>query len=305
MTQANPISQKTARVMRPPEGETPLRHVGPWELVRLVATGTQAEIYQARPVEAPREQPPAYAVKVLRPQWQEDRLAVALFHREAVAGRTICHPHVVPILAAGLAHPPQYLVMPWLHGTTLDTHLATGRRWDLPVILWIARQVAEALAAFHEAGWMHGDVKPGNIHLAPEGHVTLLDLGFARRQDEAGSAMNRCVMGSCAYLAPEMITSTLRADIRSDLYSLGVVLFEMLSGQLPFRASNLAELITQHREAPAPDLHKWAPYLPNQLVRLVRDLLAKEQLRRPQTPRDVIEQLAVLEIATFTERHVG
>jgi serine/threonine protein kinase len=288
-----------------PAGFAPLPKVGSWELVRLAATGTLAEIYQARPVEAPKDQTPAYAVKMLRAQWRNDPRGIALLRREAVVGRTVAHPHLIAILAAGLAHPPYYLVMPWLHGATLDTRLATGRKLDLPVILWIARQVAEALDALHAAGWMHGDVKPANIHVSPERHTTLLDLGFARRRDEADSALTRCVMGSCAYLAPEMITSAVRGDIRSDLYSLGVVLFEMLTGQLPFRAESMAELVAQHKETRPPDLRELVPHLPSALVRLVHELLAKDQLRRPQTPREVIDQLIDLEIATFAERRVG
>lgn len=305
MTQSSLTTQVTARTPRVSGATEPSRQAGSWELVRLAATGTLAEIYQARPAEAAEDQAPAYAVKMLRAEWQDDPRAVALLHREAVVGRAVCHPHLISILATGLAQTPYYVVMPWLQGEALDVRLAPGRRLDLPVILWIARQVAEALESLHVAGWMHGDVKPGNIHVSPEGHVTLLDLGFARRQDETDSAVNRCVMGTCAYLAPEMVTSSLRADIRSDLYSLGVVLFEMLTGQLPFQANDMAELVAQHKEARPPDLRELEPYLPSTLVRLVHAMLAKEQLRRPQTPREVIQQLTTLEIATFTERRVG
>jgi eukaryotic-like serine/threonine-protein kinase len=182
------------------------------------------------------------------------------------------------------------------------THTNAWSRFDLPEILWFARQVAEGLDALWRAGWMHGDVKPSNIFISPEGHVTLLDLGFARKMAETGSAVDRYVTGTCSYLAPEWITSTLRADIRSDIYSLGVVLFELLSGGLPFDGRDLAELATQHLQAAPPNLARLAPHLPNELTDLVRRMLAKDPLRRPQTPRDVVDELAALEIATFAER---
>ena len=120
--------------------------------------------------------------------------------------------------------------MPWLEGASLAARLADGQQFGVPEALWIARQTAEALDALHAAGWMHGDVTPGNIHVSPTGHVTLLDLNFARRSDEIGSAVDRPIMGTCSYLAPEYLTSALRPDIRSDIYSLGVVLFEMSFG---------------------------------------------------------------------------
>jgi serine/threonine-protein kinase len=148
-------------------------------------------------------------------------------------------------------------------------------------------------------------VKPSNIFVSPEGHVTLLDLGFARRAEETGSVIERCVTGTCNYIAPERITSALRADIRSDIYGLGVVLFELLSGRLPFEGENLAELVIQHRQARPPDLRRLAPHLSTGVIRLVREMLAKDPLRRPQTPRELINRLAALEIASFGERSIS
>ncbi|MDZ7617260.1 MAG: serine/threonine-protein kinase, partial [Patescibacteria group bacterium] len=154
----------------------------------------------------------------------------------------------------------------------------------------------------HEQGWMHGDVKPANIMISPAGHATLLDLGFAKRRSEDASAAARAVMGTCNYLAPEVLSSRIRADIRSDLYSLGVILFEALAGRLPFVARTMPELISQHQTLPPPDLKRLAPQTPDAVADLVRRLLAKEPLRRPQTPAELVEQLVELEIATFSER---
>lgn len=282
------------------------RRVKQWELTELVAEGALARAYRARAAGSPDDRPAPYAVKVLRRRWENDDRALGTLFREALVGRTVAHPHLISVLAAILREPPYFLVMPWLDGWTLQQWLAGGERVDLPVVLWIARQVAEALGALAASGWMHGDVKPSNILVSPEGHVTLLDLGFAQRAgDEPGSVAGRCLLGTCNYIAPEMITSTLAGDIRSDIYSLGVVLFEMLAGRLPFEGDDLAEIIAAHKQARAPELRRLAPHLPAGVVRLVRRMLSKEPLRRPQTPSELIDRLAALEIHAFAERSLS
>jgi serine/threonine-protein kinase len=208
----------------------------------------------------------------------------------------------VPILTACVRESPRLLVMPWLDGASLAARLADGQQYGVPEALWMIRQTAEALDALHVAGWVHGDVTPGNIHVSPTGHVTLLDLNFARRCREIGSAVDRPIMGSYCYLAPEYLTSALRPDIRSDIYSLGVILFEIFSGRAPFLGETLGQIAVQHRQAAAPDLARRAPHVPREVIELVRRMMAKEPLRRPQTSRELIEELIALEIATFSQR---
>ncbi|MHC4176524.1 MAG: serine/threonine-protein kinase [Planctomycetota bacterium] len=305
MTQTGLTSSPAALTARGGDREELPRRVGQWELVSLAAEGGLARVYRARPTGSAADRPPPYALKMLRPRWQQDPRAVGLLEREALVGRAVSHPHLISILQANLGQPPQFVVMPWLDGSTVRARLEAGRRIDLPVALWITRQVAEALEALHAAGWMHGDVKPGNVFISPQGHATLLDLGFARREDETGSAVDRLLTATCNYIAPELVTSALRADIRSDIYSLGVVLFELTAGRLPFTGDSLAELAQQHKQARPPNLRHLAPHLPDGVVRLVQQMLAKEPLRRPQTPLELIERLAALEIATFSERAFG
>ncbi len=302
MTQVDVTPTPGAQVARRSAAGHFPRQVGEWELVGLAGEGSLSQVYLARPADSASDRPALHALKMLHPHWEDDPKAVSLFRREAAVGRMVAHPHLIPILSANVLESPYCVVMPWLEGSTLARHLTAGESLDPPVALWIARQVAEALEALHSAGWMHGDVKPGNTFISPEGHVTLLDLGFARRPDETGSVVDRCVMGTCNYIAPETITSALRTDIRSDIYSLGAMLFEMLSGRLPFLGNDLAELAMQHKQAAVPDLRRLAPHLPTGIVRLVREMLAKEPLRRPQTPREVIDRLAALEIDTFAQR---
>jgi serine/threonine-protein kinase len=158
------------------------------------------------------------------------------------------------------------------------------------------------MEALGSAGWIHGDIKPSNIFVSPQGHVTLLDLGFSRRDDEADAANDRCLMGTGYYIAPECLATAPHCDVRSDIYSLGVVLYELLAGRRPFEGKSLEELTVQHQEAMPLSLRRVAPYVPDSLAQLVHDMLAKSPLRRPQTARELIDRLAEQEIATFTER---
>ena len=192
--------------------------------------------------------------------------------------------------------------MPWLEGTTLRAKLLRGELLDVPAVLWIVRQVAEALDALDAAGWVHGDVKPENIFLSSEGHVTLLDLGFARRSDETSPTAERGVMGTAAYLAPERLAAPAEADIRGDIYSLGAVLFESLAGRPAFEGDTLADLLRRQRQSAPPNLMKLVPQLPAEAAWLVHRMMAKDPLRRPQTPRELVRQFIDLEIATFSER---
>jgi len=283
------------------KAELPCR-VKQWELVEFAAQGSLAQIYRARPAGSAADRTANYAVKMLRSAWRDDPRAVRLLQREALVGQIVSHPHLAPILASSVLDPPRLLVMPWLEGASLRARLDAGRQYEVAETLWIARQTAEALDALHAAGWMHGDVTPGNIHVSPTGHVTLIDLSFARRREETGSAADRPVMGTCQYIAPEYLTSALRSDIRSDIHSLGVVLFEMLSGHLPYPAADLAELATLQRQSAPAELARLAPQAPREVVRLVGRMIAKEPLRRPQSPRELIERLVALEIGAFSSR---
>ena len=275
--------------------------VGRWQPIALAAEGSWARIYRARPAGTDARRAAAYALKMLRPDRQHDPLAAAMLAREALVGRSVSHPHVIAILEAHVRSDPPYLVMPWLYGATLEARLAAGEPLDLPAAAWLVRQTAEGLAALDAAGWMHGDLKPANLFVSPEGHVTLLDLGFARRRDEIDSAAGP-IQGTGHYLAPEHFTAALAPDIRSDIYSLGVLLYELLAGRVPLDGKSLAELAVEHKQTAPLGLRRHAPHVTPEIAELVRQMLAKDPLRRPQTPQEVVAALVKIEIATFSER---
>jgi serine/threonine-protein kinase len=276
--------------------------LGPWQLVRQIGEGSLTRVYLARPVNA-AEQSAAYAVKVLRQQWWRDPQAIAGRRREAWIGSRVSHPNVVPVLSAAVEQPPFYTVMPRLTGATLRQVLADGRRPALPVTLWIVRQIAEGLeAVFQCTGMIHADVKPSNVFLAPTGHATLLDFGYAHTPHESATWVDRPLIGTLNYIAPETVTSALAADIRSDIYSLGVVLYEMLTGRLPLTSDDPGELAVMHRERKPPCIRELRSDLPKPVASLVHTMLAKEPIRRPSSHKELVDRLTRLEIECFAMR---
>ncbi len=275
--------------------------VGAWQLMGRVGHGSWAGVYRARPVNAPVHRAAAYAVKILHENRQQDPVAIEMLAREAHLGRQVSHPHLIAILESQIRRAPQFLVMPWLEGATLQAYASARRLLDPPAVLWIGRQTAEALDALDRSGWRHGDIKPSNIFLSPQGHVTLLDLGLARHRDERLDG-RRAIAGSGYYLAPEHVSSAYRPDIRSDIYSLGVVLYQMLAGRLPLAGATLAQLAVAHKQTAPLNVRRLAPHVPRRVAELVHRMLAKDPLRRPQTPAELVAELTRLEIETFSER---
>lgn len=286
---------------RSPSVVDALPQIGGWQPTALIGEGMLTRVFQAQPANR-NDLPACYAVKILREEWEHDHRAVALIRREAHVGRALSHPHVVSVLAHSAYERPYFIAMPLLSGSTLADQLRNGDRPSVPVALWIARQVAEGLDGLYGSGLMHSDVNPTNIFVAPDGHVTLIDLGYACPIDEHPSLGDRPVVGTMQYMAPEILTSALAADTRSDIYSLGITLYEMLLGTAPFVAADPAAVAVMQREAVPRRLDALDSRLPARVADLVQTMLAKEPLRRPQTPRELADLLAALEIEFFALR---
>ncbi len=284
-----------------PSQQSAVGRMGPWQLVRLLSESALARVYSARPADAPGSQPANYVVKALRKEWWRDPQAIEMQRRAVWVGRQISHPHLLPVLSANVQQAPFYFVTPKLAGCSLAAILKQGTRLPIPMSLWIIRQVAEALAALHDATQMiHSDVKPSNIIVSAEGHATLIDLGFAYSASEARHWSSRPVTGTLNYIAPEAVTSSLAVDASSDLYSLGVTLYETLTGHVPFSAKSPDELVRMHREAKPTCVRDMQPRLPKPVASLVHRLLSKDPLRRPGSATAVAEELLRLEIECFS-----
>lgn len=269
-----------------------------FELIRCMGGGPLTMVFAAE--ELATDTP--CAVKLLRPQWENDSTAVKLLQREARAGLMVRHPHLIRIREAHVTQPPYYLVMDMLAGESLRRRLRRDYRLDVPTALWITRQTAEALTALHRAGFIHGDVKPDNVRLVSEASAMLIDLGFTHRPGENATFFREgCVLGTLDYLAPELCAEEPNEDQASDMFSLGVVLFEMLTGKLPFPQGSLQQTFRRHHCDPPADIRQLAVPLPPTLVGLIEKLLARSPRERPRAA-SVVHQLISLEIATLGRR---
>lgn len=270
---------------------------GRYRLVRPLAQGAMAEVWEAHDEVLTRP----VAVKLLHPHLARDEAFVERFRREAVAAARLVHPGIVATYDAGADDGVAFIVMELVRGQTLRDTLTKVGALPASVALPIAVQVADALDHAHRAGLVHRDVKPANILVTePAGggpvQVKVADFGIARMEhDEGAVALTQtgAVVGTAAYLSPEQVTGG-TPDGRSDGYALGVVLYEMLCGQPPFRAeTDLATALLHVRQAPPPPRDR-RPAIPAPLERVVLRAMAKEPAARYQSLREFREALAGL-----------
>jgi len=215
--------------------------VGPYTIVALIGSGGMGDVYRARDPRLDRD----VAIKVLRSA--RDRVALDRFEREARAVASLTHPNALAVFDVGAENGVPYIVTELLAGTTLRKHL--GKRLPAGEALRIVRQIADVLTAAHEKGIVHRDLKPENVFLLPDGTVKLIDFGLARQVASSPDAETRLitatgsVAGTFAYMAPEQIRG-LECDGRTDLFALGIVLYEMLAGARPFTGATWADVTT-------------------------------------------------------------
>jgi serine/threonine-protein kinase len=264
-------------------------NVGPYRIVEKLGQGGMATVFKAYHPSLDRY----VAIKVLHPALQSDPNFQARFQREARIVAKLEHPHIVPVydFAEHRGHP--YLVMRFVEGETLKARLQRGML-DHEEVIPIARAVSDALAYAHRAGVLHRDIKPSNIIITPDGHVWLTDFGVARMAEAGESTLSRDMMvGTPQYIAPEQARGEGNLDARTDIYSLGVVLYEMLVGQVPFQADTPFAVIHDHIFTPLPLPRSQRPDLPEAVERLLLKALAKDPDDRFQS---VDELLAAFDV---------
>ncbi len=239
-----------------------------------LGSGGMSSVYRAYDPVLDRD----VAIKILPAELARDPVLRERFHEEARALGGVEHPSLIRIFAVGQEGLVSYYSMELITGMSLKDALAAGRL-TVAEAFAVLRQVLGALEAVHRAGIVHRDVKPGNIMLDASGRVVLMDFGLARRAERQDLTAAGAVLGTPEYMSPEQARGE-KADERSDLYSIGVVLYEMLDGRPPYGGRDTIEILRQHVQAPVPPLQAAAPGTPPELGRIIGRLLAKKPSER-------------------------
>lgn len=260
---------------------------GKWRLERKVGEGGMGSVYQARDLQLDRP----VAVKLLSSQLLGDAELMARFEREAKLTASLEHPNIVPVYAVGRHEGRPFMVMKMLEGQALSALLHEKKGLSLEETLALARQLASGLDHIHQRGFIHRDIKSGNIMVGPEGRATLLDFGILRPAGGQPLTRTGVVMGTPQYMSPEQALGAKEVDHRADLYALAVVLFECLAGALPFEAESELELIQLQAHAPPPDLRQRAPWVSPAVAEVMARALSKRAEDRFPSAAELVAAL--------------
>jgi serine/threonine-protein kinase len=257
-----------------------------YQVEASIGKGGMAQVYRGTDTVLNR----TVAIKVLGPQYASDQGFVERFRREAQAAARLNHPNVVSVYDTGSDGPVHYIVMEYVAGKTLAQILHEGDHLQPERAAEIAAQVAGALSFAHAAGIVHRDVKPGNIMITPTGEVKVMDFGIARAASAEPLTQTATVLGTASYLSPEQAQGG-AVDARSDIYSLGVVLYEMLTGNPPFVADSAVAVAFKHvSEAPVHP-SEVRPGIPADLEAVVLKAIAKNPANRYASAEEMREDL--------------
>src|ERR1700688_3497374 len=254
-----------------------------YELTHLIARGGMAQVYRARDRQLDRP----VALKVLFPELSVDRAFVERFRREAQAAANLSHPNIVPVFDWGEDSGSYFIVMEFVDGRALSSILRTAGPLHPDRAAEIAADVAGALAYAHRHGVVHRDVKPGNVLITEEGTIKVTDFGIARAVNtEESLTQTGAVMGTATYFSPEQAEG-MGVDSRSDIYSLGVVLFEMVTGRPPFMGDTPVAVASKHVRDHPPAPREVNPGVPPDLEAIILKCLAKSPDHRYATAEEL------------------
>jgi serine/threonine protein kinase len=265
-----------------------------YEILYQLGRGSFSEVWKVRQQMTGR----FGALKRLLPEWREQAAARQLLRNEAEVGRAVKSAHVARVYFSDVESDDPHVVLEWLNGSSLEEILATEERLPIRKALWIARQCAAGLADLEAAGFAHGDIKPANIFVNVQGNVKLVDLGFAR---PLANVRDGALTGTPEYMAPESLSPADCHPTVRDMYSLGMTLYRMLTGTLPFSGDSAAATLRMQRGVRPVPLNRLCPEASRELTDFLSRLLAKHPLRRPADMPTVLRELIRLELATLTD----
>jgi hypothetical protein len=295
-------TQEVINLLAPAERPDEVGRLGGYRVLHVLGSGATGVVFLAEDLQLQRR----VALKVMRPVPGGNDVARQRFLREGRAAAVIDHDHIVTIYQVGEDRGVPFLAMKLLIGETLDDRLKRQGPLLVHEVVRIGQEIAEGLDAAHEHGLIHRDIKPANLWLeAGTGRVRILDFGLARGAGEDMQLTRTgTIVGTPAYMSPEQARGT-RVDHRSDLFSLGCVLYRMCTGRTPFQADDPMGMLVALAQDQPPPIQAFNPSVPGELVGLITRLLAKLPEGRPPTARTVASTLAALDEHVAQARTVG
>src|SRR5262249_10304341 len=274
---------------------------GHYQVLAPLGAGGMGEVWRARDTRLDRD----VAIKLLAAEFAKDADRFRRFVQEAKAASALNHPNIITIYEIGQVDDRHFIAAEFIEGQTLRQQMI-GARMKLPDALEVAAQVASALSAAHAAKIIHRDIKPDNVILRPDGLVKVLDFGLAKLTERRAPALGAeaptaikvntdpgIVMGTAQYMSPEQARGQ-EVDARTDIFSLGVMLYEMIAGRLPFGGETTTDVFVSILEKEPPTLSLHAPEAPAELRRIVSKALRKDREERYQVVKDLLLDLKSL-----------
>ncbi|MDD3119766.1 MAG: serine/threonine-protein kinase, partial [Victivallales bacterium] len=295
-----PICRQAIRV--PQFGLYPEMQLGDFVLKRKLGGGGMGEVWLAEQKSMQRE----VAVKILSPELADNEDFCRRFQSEAKNSGKLLHPNIVTAFYAGKEDNLHYLAMSYIDGVPLDTELRVGNTIPERQALRIVREVAVALAyAWNSHQIIHRDIKPSNIMLARDGSVKLLDLGISKSiGDNDMLTKTGLFVGTPHYISPEQAKNDPQLNFHSDMYSLGAVLFHMLTGNFPYQATTPIGVVAQHLSEPLPNLREKNPNLSENVCRLVEKMMQKNPQRRFASWEELIRAIDAVDSGKTNRQHL-
>ena len=257
-----------------------------YEILSLIGQGGMADVYKAKDTILNR----IVAIKVLRDKLSQDAMALVRFQREASAASRLSHPNVVDIYDVGEYEGMHYIVMEFIRGRTLKELIAQRGALDVDEAIGIIKQLVSAINHAHENNIIHRDIKPQNVLVKDDGTIKITDFGIAVANGSVQLTFNNTVMGSAHYLAPET-TQGKEPNEQVDIYSLGIVFYELLTGKVPFTGKTPTEIAIKHLRKPMPFVRDFNPNIPQSVENIILKATAKNLSQRYVSCKEMLYDL--------------